>query len=184
MSSTCHQSQCLLRVDQELQNISSTEHKHLWWSPHLVAYQITSVQFSCSVVSDFQQSYGLQHTRRPCPSPSPRACSDSCQSSWRCHPTISSSVIPFSSCLQSFPASGSFPRSQFFTSGGQNIWSFSFSISPSSISPVQDLFPLGLIGLIALQSKGFSRVFSNTIVQKHQFFRAQLSLWSNSHIRT
>ena len=99
-----------------------------------------------------------------------------------CHPTISSSVVPFSSCLQSFPASGSFPMSQLFASGGQKYWSFSFSISPSN--EYLDWFPLGWTGWISLQSKGLSRVFSNTTVQKHQFFSTQLSLWSNSHIHT
>ena len=124
-----------------------------------------SVQFSCSVVSNSLRSHGLQHTRLPCPSPTPRACSDSCPSSQWCHPTISSSVIPFS-CLQSFPASGSFPMSQFFTSGGQSIGvSASASILPMNI---QDWFPSGLTGLISLQSKELSRVFSNSTVQKHQ----------------
>ena len=103
-----------------------------------------------------------------------RTCSNSCPSSQGCHPTISSSVIPFSSCLQSFPASGSFPMSQFFTSGGQSIGvSVSASVPPMNI---QDWFPLGWIGWISLQSKGLSRVFSNTTVQKHQFFGTQLSL--------
>ena len=118
--------------------------------------------------------HGLQHARLPCPSPTPRACSNSCPSSWWCYPTISSSVFPFSSHLQSFPASGSFPMSQFFASGGQSIGvSASASVLPMNI---QDWFPLGLTGLISLQSKGLSRVFSNTTVQKHQFFGAQLSL--------
>ena len=112
----------------------------------------------------------------------PGACSDSCSLSWWCHPTISSSVIPFSSCLQSFPASGSFPMSQFFTSGGQSIGaSDSASVLPMN---TQDWFPLGWTGLISLQSTGLSRVFSNTTVQKHQFFGAQLSLWSSSYIHT
>ena len=123
-----------------------------------------------------------QHSRLPCPSPTSEACSNSCPSSWRCHSTISSSVIPFSSCLQSFPASGSFPRSQFFASSGQNIGvSASASVFPMNI---QDWSPLGLTGWISLQSKGLSRVFSNTTVQKHPFFSAQLSLWSSSHIYT
>ena len=109
-----------------------------------------------------------------CPSPAPGACSNSWPSSRWCHPTISSSVIPFSSCLQSFPASGSFPMSQFFASGGQSIGvSASASVLPINI---QNRFPLGLTGLISLQSKGFSRVFSNTSVQKLQFFGAQPSL--------
>ena len=118
--------------------------------------------------------HGLQHTRLPCPSPAPGAYSNSCPSSQQCHPTISSSVVPLSSCLQSFPASGSFLMSQFFTSGGQSIGaSASASILPMSI---QDLFPLGWTGFISLQSKGLSRVRSNTTVPKHQFFSTQLSL--------
>ena len=114
------------------------------------------------------------HTRLPCSSPTRRACSNSCPSSQWCHPTISSSVVPFSSRLQSFPASGSFPMSQFFTSGD---WSIGVSAS-ASILPmnIQDWFPLGLTGWISLQSRELSRVFSNTTVQKHQFFGAQLSL--------
>ena len=126
--------------------------------------------------------HGLQHTRLPCPSPTPRACSNSCPLSWWCHPTISSPVIPFSSCRQSFPAPGSCQMSQLFTSGGQSI-----RVSAStSVLPVntQDWFPLGWTGWISLQSKGLSRVFSNTTAQKHQFFGTQLSLWSNSHIHT
>ena len=141
-----------------------------------------SVQFSCSVMFDSLRPHGLQHARPPCPSPTPRACSNSSLSSQWCHPTISSSVILFSSCLQSFPASGSFPMSQFFESDGQSIGvSASASVFPMNI---KDWFPLGLTGWISLQSKGLSRVFSNTTVQKHQFFSAQLSLWSNSHIYT
>ena len=124
----------------------------------------------------------LQHARLPCPSPTPRPCSNSCPSSQWCHPTISPSVVPFASCPQSFPASGSFPVSQFFKSGGQ---SSGVSASSSVLTMnIQDWFPLGLTGLISLQSKGLSRVFSNTTVQKHQFFGTQLSLWSNSHIHT
>ena len=118
--------------------------------------------------------HGLQHARLPCPSPTPRACSNSCPLSWWCHPTISSSVFPFFSYLQSFPASGSFPVSQFFASGGQSIGaSASASVLPMNI---QDWFPLGWTGLISLESKGLSSVFSNTTVQKHQFFSAQLSV--------
>ena len=132
-----------------------------------------SVQFSCSVVSDSLWPHGLQHARLPCPSPTPGVCSKSCPLSQWCHPTISSSVIPFSSCLQSFPASGSFPMSQFYTSGGQSIAvSASATVRPMNI---QDLFPLGLTSLIFLQSKGLSRVCSNITVQKHQFFGTQLS---------
>ena len=133
-----------------------------------------SVQFSDSVMSDSLQPHGLQHSRLPCPSPTPRACSNSCPSSQRCHPTISSSVIPFSSCLQFLPASGSFPKSQFFASGGQNI-GVSTSTSVLSMN-IQDWFPLGLTGWISLQSKGLPGVFSNTTVQKYPFFGTQLSL--------
>ena len=140
------------------------------------------LQFSRSVVSNSLRPHGLQHTRPPCPSATPGACSNSCPSTQWCHPAISSSVIPFSSCLHSFPAAGSFPMSQFFASGGQSIGvSASASVLPMNI---QDWFPLGLTDWISLQSKGFSRVFSNTTVQKHQFFSVQLSLWSNSHIHT
>ena len=126
--------------------------------------------------------HGLQHTRIPCPSPTPGAYSNSCPLSWWRHPTISSSVVPFSSPLQYFPASGFFPLSQFFLSVSQSIRvSASASVLPMNI---QDWFPLGLTGWISLQSKGLSRVFSNNTVQKHQFFSAQISLQSNSHIHT
>ena len=119
-------------------------------------------QFGLSVVSYSFQPHGLQHARLPCPSPTPRACPNSCPSSWWCHPNISSSVIPISSCLQSFLASRSFPKSQFFSSGGQSIGvAASTSVLPMNI---QDWFPLGLTGWISLQSKGLSRVFSNTTV--------------------
>ena len=141
-----------------------------------------SVKFCRSVMSDSLWPHALQHTRLPCPSPTPRAYSNSCPSSWWFHPTISSSVVPISSCLQSFPASGSFLMSQFFTSGGQSIGiSASASVLPMNI---QDWFPLGWTSWISLQSKGLSRVFSNTTVWKHQFFGAQPSLWSNSHVHT
>ena len=129
---------------------------------------IFCVQLSFSGVSDSLWPHGLQHTRLWCPSPTLRACSNSC------HPTISSSVVPFSSHLQSFPALGSFPMSQFFTSGGQSIGiSASASVLPMNI---QDWFPLGWAGWISLQSKELSSVFYNTTVQKYQFFSAQLSL--------
>ena len=140
----------------------------------LVLLEIGSVQFSHSVVSDSLWPHGLQHARLPCPSPTPGTYSNSCPSSQWCHPTISSSVVPFSSCPQSFPASGSFTMSQFFASGGQSI-----GVSAStSVLPVntQGWAPSEWTGWIALQSKGLSRVFSNTTVQKHQFFHAQLSL--------
>ena len=136
----------------------------------------TAIQFSCSVMSDSLRPYGLQHARLPCPSPTLRVYSNSSPLSRWCHPTISSSVILFSSCLQSFPASGSFPMSQLFASGGQGIRpsaSASASVLPMNI---EDWFLLGWTGWISLQSKGLSRVFSNTTVQKHQFFYSQLSL--------
>ena len=132
----------------------------------------TSVQFSHSVVSDSLWPHGLKHTKLSCPSPTPGACSNSCPSSQWCLPTISSSVVPFSSCPQYLPASGSFPVSQLFASGGQSIGA-SASVLPMNI---QDWFPLGWAGWISLQSKGLSRVSSNTTVQKHQFFSSQLSL--------
>ena len=126
------------------------------------------IQFSRSVVSNSLQPHELQHSRFPCPSPTPRPCSNSCLSSQWCHPTISFSVILFSSCFQSFPASEYFLMNQFFKSDGQNIGaSASASILPMNI---QDWFPLGLTSLISLQSKGLSRVFSSTTVQKQQFF--------------
>ena len=133
-----------------------------------------SVHFSHSATSNSLQPHELQHTRLPCPSPTPKAYSNSCPSSLWCHPTISSSVVPFSSHLQYFPASGSFHMRQFLASGGQSIGvSASASVLPRNI---QDWFPLGWTGWIPLQSKGLSRVFSNTTVQKHQFFSTQLSL--------
>ena len=142
----------------------------------------SSIQFSRSVVSDCLQPHGLQHARLLWPSPTPGVYSNSWPSSQWCHPTISSSVVPFSSCLPSFPASGSFQTSQFFASGGQSIGvSASASVLPMNI---QDCSPLEWTDWISLQSKGLSRVFSKTTVQKHQFFSAQPSLWSNSHIHT
>ena len=139
-------------------------------------------QFSHSAVSDSLLPYESQHARPPCPPATPGVYSNSCPSSWRCHPTISSSVIPFSSCPQFFPALGSFPMSQLFAWGGQSTGvSASASVLPMN---TQDWSPLGWTGWISLKSKGLSRVFSNTIVQKHQFFGAQLSSQSNSHIHT
>ena len=145
----------------------------------MVAYvmiQFTSVQL-LSEVRIFATPWTATH-RPPCTSPTPRACSNSCPSSRWCHPTISSSIIPFSSCPQSFPASRSFPMSQLFTSGGQSI-----GVSASTsvlLMNSRDWSPLGWTGWISLQSKGLSRVFSNTTVQKHQFFSAQPSLLLNS----
>ena len=133
-----------------------------------------SVQFSHSVMSDSLQPHESQYARPPCPSPTPGVYPNSCPSSRWCHPAISSSVVPFFSCPQSLPASGSFPMSQLFTSGGQSIGvSALASVLPMN---TQDWCPLGWTGWISLQSKGLSRVFSNTTVQKHQFFSTQLSL--------
>ena len=134
----------------------------------------------CSVVSNSLRPHGQQHARLPCPSPSTEACSNSCPSSWWCHPTISLSIVPFSSWLQSFPASGSFLMGQLFASGGQSIG----ASAPASVLQmnIQDWFPLGWTGWISLQSKRLSRVFSKTTVQKHQFFSTQPSLWSNSQM--
>ena len=137
--------------------------------------------FSCSVMSSSLWPHGLQHIRLPCLSLSPRVCSNSCPSSCWCYPIILSSVIPFS-CLQSFPASGSFPRSQFFTSDGQSVWASALaSVLPVNI---QGWFPLGLTILIFLSSKGLSRVFCSTIVQRLQLFSTQPFLLSSSHSRT
>ena len=153
-----------------------------WISICRYSYPFSCVQFRHSVVCNSLWPHEWQHVRLPCPLPTPGACSNSCPSSWWCHPTISSSVVPFSSCLHSFPASGSFPVSQLFTSGGQSTGvSASASVLPLNI---QGWFPLGWTSLNSLQLKRLSRVFSNTTVQKHQLFGAQLSLWSNSHIHT
>ena len=138
--------------------------------------------FSQSVVSNSLWLHGLQHLRLPCSSPSTGACSNSCPLSQWCHPIILSSIIPFSSYPQSFPASGSFLMSWLFTSGGQSIGaSASASVLPMNI---QDWFPLGLTGLIFLQSKGLGRVFSSIIIQKYPFLGTQPSLLSNFHIHT
>ena len=142
----------------------------------------SSIQFSHSVVSNSLQSQELQHTRAPCLSPAPGVHPNPCPSCRWCHPTISSSVFLFSFCPQSFPASGSFQMSQLFASGGQSIGvSASASVLPMN---TQDWSPLGWTGWISVQSKGLSRVFSNTTVQNQQFFGAQLSSQSNSHIHT
>ena len=140
----------------------------------LLGHQYSSVQFSHSVVSDSLWPHEPQKARPPCPSPTPRVHTNPCPLCQWCHPTISCSVVPFSSCPQSFPASGSFPMGQYFTSGGQSIGvSASASVLPMN---TQDWSPLGWTGWISLQSKGLSSVFSNTTVQKHQFSGAQLSL--------
>ena len=146
-----------------------------------ISYQIlihSSVQISRSVVSDSLRPHESQHARPPCPSPSPGVHSNSHPSNQWCHPAISSSVVSFSSCPQSLPASESFPMSQLFTWGGQSALA---SFLPKN---TQDWSPIEWTGWISLQSKGLSRVFSNTTVQKHQFFGAQLSSESNSHIHT
>ena len=157
-----------------------------WLSDFYFLYHLQesfiSVKFSHSVMCDSPQPHKLQHNRLPCPSPTPGVHPNPCPLSQCCHPTISSSAIPFSSCPQSFTASGSFLMSQLFASGGQNIGvSASASVLPMNI---QDWFPLGWTGWISLQSKGLARVFSNTTVQKHKFFGTQISLQSNSHIHT
>ena len=152
-----------------------------WLRPR-VRMMFSSVQFSHSVMSDSLWPQESQHARSPCPSPTPGIYSSSCPSSRWCHPAISSSVVPFSSCPQSLPASGSFPMSQFFAWGGQSIG----VVALVSVLPMntQDWSPLEWTGWISLQSKGLSRVFSNTTVQKPQFFSTQLSSQSNSHIHT
>ena len=138
--------------------------------------------FSCSVMSSCLWLHGLQHPRLPCPLPTPGVCSNSCPLTRWCHPTISSSVVLFSSCPQSFAASGSFSMSWLFTLGGQSIG----ASAAASVLPVdvQGWVPLGWTGFISLLSRELSRVFSSTTVWKHQFFSAQPSLWSNSHIHT
>ena len=155
---------------------AANTHSH-WWDCYS-----DLLLFSRSAVSDSLWPRWLQHARIPCPSLSPRICSNSCPLSWWCYLTISSLMATFSSCLQSFPASGSFPMSLFFASGGQSIRaSISASVLPLNI---QGWFPLGLTGFISLQSKRLSGVFSSTTVWKYQLFGAQPSLWSNSHIHT
>ena len=147
------------------------------WSKRLI-----SVQFSHSVVSDSLRPHELQHARPPYPSPTPGVHSDSCTSSWWCHPAISASVVPFLSCPQSLPASESFPMSQLFAWGGQNT---GVSVLTSFVPKyIQDRSPLEWTGWNSLQSKGLSKVFSNPTVQNHQFFSVHLSSQSNSHIHT
>ena len=165
---------CYRKGSRGLESFGPSSSAYLSFHQILSKLQVFNLRKCVQSVSSVTQSrltlrpHGLQHARLPRQSPTPRAFSNSCLSSQWCHPTISSSVIPFSSCLQSFPASGSFQMSQFFTSGGQSIGvSASASVLPMNI---QDWFPLGLTVLITLQSKGLSRVFSNTTVKKHQFF--------------
>ena len=158
---------------QQLTSLTESQDSHI---------QFSSVQFSHSVVSNSLWPHGPQHTTPPCPSPTPEVHPNPCPSSWWCHPTFSSCVVPFSSCPQSFPASGSFQMSQLFASGGQIIGVSALA----SVLPIntRDWSPLERNGWISLQSKRLSRVFSNTTVQKHQFFGALLSSQSNSHIHT
>ena len=147
----------------------------------IIMQRFSSVH-SHSVMSDSLGPHGLQHTKLPCPSPSPGVCSNSCPFSQWCHPTISFSIVPFSSGPWSLPASGSFPMSQLFAWGGQSIGVSTLA----SVLPMnnQDWSPLGWTGWISLQSKGLSRDFSNTTVWRHHFSSAQLSSWSSSHICT
>ena len=171
----------MIYIDMELLYLTNLRHVFFYISANLKSeymLQSTSVQFtSVSQSCPTLWPHGLQHARPPCPSPAPGVYSNSCPLSWWCHPAISSSVIPFFFRLQSFPASGYFPMSQLFASGGQSIGA-SASVLPMNI---QSWFPLGLTGLISLHSKGLSRVFSNTTVQKHQFW-AQLSFYQLSHL--
>ena len=153
---------------------TSQNTQNIFWLSFTILYGCSSVQFSRSVMSDSLWPHEPQHTRPPCPSLTPGVYPNSCPLSRWCHPTISSSVVPFSSCPQPCPASGSFEMSQLFTSGGQSI-GVSASTSVFSMN-IWKWFPLGWTSWISLQSKGLSRVFSNTTVQKHQFFGAQLSL--------
>ena len=162
--------------------LSHQRKKNQWLVINKWNIKFSSVQFSHSVVSDSLLPHESQHSRPPCPSPSPRVHSNSRPSSRRCHPAISSSVVPFSSCPQSLPASEAFPMSQLFAWGGQSTEvSALASVLPKN---TQGWSPLEWTGWISLQCKGLSRVFSNTTVQKHQFFGAQLSSQSNSHIHT
>ena len=175
-SSSSHQVAKVLEFQLQYQSFQWIFRTNFLWSMSALS------QLSRSVVSSSLPSHGPQHARLPCPSLTPGICSNSYPLSQWCHPTISSSVVPFSSCLQSFSESGSFPMSRFFASGGQSTGvSASVSVLPMNI---QGWFPPGLTGLISLLSKSLSRVFSSTTVQKHQFFGAQFSSWSNSHIHT
>ena len=162
---------CVLHANRTRLNLVQKQRK--------VILQSKKLLFSCYVVFGCLWPHGLQYDRLPCPSPSPRVCSYSCPLCQWCYLTISSSAALFSFCLQSFPASGSFPVSQLFSSGGQNIG----AVASALVLPmtIQGWFLLGLTGLIPLQSKGLSRIFSHTTIQKHQFLGAQFSFWSSSH---
>ena len=155
---------------------------HVWKTPKYLPISSVQFMFSHSVMSDCLRTHESQHARPPCPSPTPGVHSNSCPLSRWCHPAISCSVIPFSSCPQSLPASESFPISQLFAWGGQSTGLSALAwVLPMN---TQDWFPLGWTGWTSLQSKGLLRIFSNTTVQKHQFFGPQLSSQSNSHIHT
>ena len=170
----------LMKVTEESENIGlklNTQKTKI-----MASGSISSVQFSHSVMPDSLWPHGLQLSRPSCPSPTPGVYPNLCPSSLWCHPSISSSVVPFSSCPQSLPASVSFPMTQLFAWGGQSIGVL--ALAPFLPMNTQDWSPLGWTGWISLQSKGLSKVFSNTTVQKHQFFDAQLSSQSNSHIHT
>ena len=175
-----HLAFCLFRlyIQVKFYSICNSLTSHL---ALFLCHPFSSVQFSHSVLSESLQPHESQHARPPCPSPTPKVYPNPCPSSWWSHPTISSSSIPFFSCPQSFPISWSFQMNQLFASGGQSI-----GVSASSVLSLntQDWSPLGWTGWTSLHSKGLSRVFSNTTAQKHQFFGAQLSLQSNSHIHT
>ena len=172
----------ILIVYEAITSEALRDHCYRIWPRLFHGSYTTSVQFSHSVVSDSLRHHEPQHARPPCPSPTPGVHRNPCPLCQWCHPTISTSVVPFSSCPQSFPASGSFQMSQLFTSGGQSTGvSALASVFPMN---TQDWSPLGWTGWISFQSKGLSRVFSNTTVQKHQFFSTQLSSQSNSHIHT
>ena len=163
-------------------NSHTVSQLHFQKNSNISTLKQISVQFSYSVVSDSSRPHELQHSRPPCPSPTPGVHSNSYPSSRWCHPAISSSVIPFSSCPQPLPASESFPMSQLFAWGSPNIGvSALTSVLPMN---TQGWSPSGWTGCISLQSKGLSRVFSNTTVQKHQFLSTQLSSQSNYHIHT
>ena len=170
------------RQNKNIPKQSTARKKHLSLHTSSVFSMPSALLFSHSVMSNPLRPHGLQHARLSCPSPSPRACLTLCPLSQWCHPTISPSVIPFSSCLQSFPESGSFLMSRLFASDGSSIGA-SASASVLLIN-VQDWFPVGLAGSISLQSKGLSRVFSNTTVQKHSFFGFHPTLWSDTHIHS
>ena len=172
----------MYKTDRDVACACKQKFSLVQFSRSVVSDSFSSVQFSCSVVSDSLRPHESQHPRPPCPSPTPGVHWDSRPLSQWCHPAISSSIVPYSSCSQSLPASESFPMSQLFSWGGQSTGvSALASFLPKN---TQDWSPLGWTSWISLQSKGLSRVFSNTTVQKHQFFGTEPSSQSNSHIHT